>query len=95
MRHGAGTVELALRIDEPVGEAELTVADRGPGIPPGDEARIFERFHQADSARSGEGAGLGLAIASTIVEAHGGRLSVSNRDGGGARFGLHLPLLAG
>ena len=75
--------------------AALTIADRGPGIPPGDEQRIFERFHRADPARSGEGAGLGLAIATAIVAAHDGSLTAANRDEGGAAFRVELPLLVG
>jgi signal transduction histidine kinase len=97
LRHGAGDVEvgLALEAEAGSGRAVLTVADRGPGIPPGDEERIFERFHRADAARSGEGAGLGLAIAQTIVVTHDGRLSASNRADGGAIFRVDLPLLGG
>jgi two-component system OmpR family sensor kinase len=95
LRHGAGTVDIGVEADGASGHAVLTIADRGPGITPGDEQRIFERFHQADRARSGEGAGLGLAIATTIVEAHDGRLSAANRDGGGAIFRAEIPLLAG
>ncbi len=95
MRHGAGEVEIGLAVDQAGRRAELTVADRGPGIPSGDEERIFERFHQADGARSGDGAGLGLAIAATIVEAHDGRVSAEQRVGGGALFRVDLPLFAG
>ena len=94
LRHGDGDVELGLALETPSGRAVLTVADRGPGIPAGDEARIFERFHRADRARSGEGAGLGLAIAQTIVEAHDGSLTAANREGGGALFRVEMPLLA-
>jgi len=93
MLHGTGDVELALGVEGGSAWAVLTVADRGPGIPPGDEARIFERFHQADTARASDGAGLGLAIARAITDAHGGRLSAANRDGGGAVFRVELPLL--
>jgi signal transduction histidine kinase len=102
VRHGAGEVEVELGLmpgtgedDAAGGRAVLTVADRGPGLPPGDEDRIFERFHRADPARSGSGAGLGLAIARTIVEAHDGTIGAANRDGGGAIFRVELPLLAG
>jgi signal transduction histidine kinase len=93
LRHGSGDVELEVAVDTAAGRAVVTVADRGPGIVPGDEARIFERFHQADGARSGEGSGLGLAIASTIAVAHAGALTAANREGGGAIFRLELPLL--
>jgi two-component system OmpR family sensor kinase len=53
-------------------------------------ARVFERFFRADDAR-GTGAGLGLAIAKAIVEAHGGSIAVQSRPGQGTRFDLNLP----
>ncbi len=73
--------------------ATLRVEDQGPGIRPEDMPRIFERFWRADNAPAG-GTGLGLAIAHWIVEQHGGTISVSNRDGGGARFEVRLPVSA-
>jgi signal transduction histidine kinase len=91
VRHGTGDVEVSVVADG--GTVVLTVADRGPGIPPGDEERIFERFHRADPARSGGGAGLGLAIAATIVAGHAGTIEATNREGGGAVFGVRLPAL--
>ena len=93
IRHGAGDVEIGVVLEGR--SVVLSVADRGPGIAVGDELRIFERFHRADPARSGGGAGLGLAIAATIVTAHDGTISASNRDGGGAVFRVVLPVLAG
>ena len=68
----------------------VDVSDRGPGIPPGDEERVFERFHRA-AAPGVRGAGLGLPIARAIARVHGGRLSVAARGGGGATFRLELP----
>jgi len=70
----------------------IQVADRGPGIPPGDEQRIFEKFYRARSGNGSGGVGLGLTICRGIVEAHGGRLWVENRPGGGAVFRFTLPL---
>lgn len=82
-------IEIAARI----GDATVTVevADRGPGLPPGDEAKVFDKFHRGQPAR-GRGIGLGLAICRGIVEAHGGRISAENRPGGGAVFRFTLPL---
>jgi two-component system, OmpR family, sensor histidine kinase KdpD len=67
------------------------VADRGPGIPPGEEERIFEKFHRAGSM-VGSGVGLGLTICRGIVTAHGGRMWVENRIGGGAVFRFTIPI---
>ena len=77
------------------GEMLVTVSDTGTGIPIESQAHIFDRFYQADPARKGgekHGAGLGLAIASEIVQAHGGRISVRSRLGEGASFDVFLPL---
>jgi two-component system phosphate regulon sensor histidine kinase PhoR len=70
----------------------LTIADRGPGIPPADLPRIFERFYRADRSRTRDpgGTGLGLAIVRHLVELHGGQVSAANRPGGGAVFTLRL-----
>jgi signal transduction histidine kinase len=74
------------------GQPELFVSDTGPGIPLEHQARVFERFYRVDASRSREagGAGLGLAIARWISDAHGGVLSVES-DGSGSRFTLTLP----
>jgi signal transduction histidine kinase len=68
----------------------LTVDDDGPGVQPADLSRVFDRFWRAADAPEG-GSGLGLAIADWIVDRHGGRIGVSNRAGGGARFVVELP----
>ncbi|HEY2593946.1 MAG TPA: ATP-binding protein, partial [Chloroflexota bacterium] len=72
----------------------LQVDDSGEGIPPEHLARVFDRFHRVDRsrARSTGGAGLGLAIAHSLVAAHGGRIAVANRPGGGTRVSILLPL---
>jgi two-component system, OmpR family, sensor kinase len=72
--------------------ASLVVSDDGPGVAREDVERIFERFYQADPARSGEGAGLGLAIARWIAREHGGRVFAGNNPGGGAAFTVELPV---
>jgi two-component system OmpR family sensor kinase len=75
------------------GHAEIDVIDHGPGVPLEQRDRIFERFHRADPLRSRDqgGSGLGLSIASAVVTAHGGRISVADTPGGGATFRIELP----
>jgi two-component system sensor histidine kinase KdpD len=76
------------------GLAEITVRDHGPGIEPGQEERIFEKFQRGDHIGIG-GVGLGLPICRGIAEAHGGTLRAANAPDGGAAFELRLPLLSG
>jgi signal transduction histidine kinase len=75
------------------GQWLFDVADRGPGVPRAQRARIFERFTRLDSARSrGDGgAGLGLALSAAVARAHGGTLELVEADGPGARFRVRLP----
>ena len=73
-------------------EAVLTVSDTGPGVPPTEQSRIWERLYRGDSSRSQRGLGLGLSLVRVIVEAHGGRITQHNASGGGAVFELRLPL---
>ena len=70
----------------------VEVADRGPGLPPGEEERIFDKFYRVHPTDAG-GIGLGLTICRAIVEAHGGRIWAANRAGGGAVFYFTLPLV--
>ncbi len=84
-----GPIEVEARSSESA--VEVTVADRGPGLPPGDEERVFEKFYRGPTARGG-GVGLGLPICRGIVQAHGGSLAAENRPGGGASFRIRLPL---
>jgi len=69
----------------------ISVSDRGHGIPPESTERLFEKFYRGDDRKTG-GLGLGLSIARGLIEAHGGTLTVENRDGGGARFVIRLPV---
>jgi two-component system sensor histidine kinase KdpD len=73
-------------------EVLVEVADRGPGIPLGQETHIFEKFQRAEREDGSGGVGLGLAICRGIIAAHGGRIWAQNRDAGGASFRFTLPL---
>ena len=86
----AATIQLeAARHD---GAVTITVSDSGPGIPPDDLSRVFERFYRVDKSRSRPGGtGLGLAIVKHLVELHGGQAAAENRPQGGARFVITLP----
>jgi len=72
-------------------ELVISVSDRGPGFPVESVDRLFEKFYRGDGRKTG-GLGLGLSIARGFVEAHGGKLTAENRDGGGARFTIRLPV---
>jgi two-component system sensor histidine kinase KdpD len=69
----------------------VEVADRGPGFPPGDEAKLFDKFYRVRTEAAQRGVGLGLAICKAIVAAHGGTITATNRMGGGAVFRFVLP----
>jgi signal transduction histidine kinase len=78
------------------GHFNVTVVDTGPGIPPAEQSRIFEQFHQVDSSltKAKGGTGLGLAIAKQIVEMHGGRIWVESTVGKGSTFQMEIPTRA-
>ncbi len=85
----ATAIELTLRT---AGDrAIMTVADRGPGIATEHHERVFGRFERASDPRHHGGLGLGLYVTQQIVNAHGGDIRVSNRDGGGALLTVNLP----
>jgi two-component system sensor histidine kinase KdpD len=74
------------------GAVVVEVADRGPGLPPGEERLIFEKFQRSERSPSIRGAGLGLAICDGIVRAHGGRIWAESRPGGGVSIRFVLPI---
>jgi signal transduction histidine kinase len=77
-------------------DVEITLADRGIGIPPAEQARIFEPFYRAGEvvAAQTQGAGLGLSLVRRIVESHGGRVTVTSTHGRGSEFTVHLRAVA-
>jgi two-component system OmpR family sensor kinase len=89
---GGGTVHVDVTASD--GNCSIRVADTGPGIPPADQSRIFERFFRGDRARpqNAGGAGLGLPIARWIAEIHGGELRLEHSDVHGTSFVAVLPV---
>jgi two-component system osmolarity sensor histidine kinase EnvZ len=89
LRYAGEPVEIDARMDG--GRVIIEVLDRGPGIPDGEGERLKQPFTRLDPARSGRGgAGLGLAIVERVARAHGGRLELLSRPGGGLRARLSL-----
>jgi len=85
-----GRVSVQVESEKPV--ALLTVSDNGPGIPPDELPKIWDRLFRGDRSRTERGLGLGLSLVKAIVEAHGGRVEASSAVGQGARFTVRLPL---
>ena len=73
----------------------ITVRDTGPGVPAGEQEKIWQRLYRGDHSRSQRGLGLGLAVVKALAEAHGGRVSVANQPSGGAAFTVELPAETG
>ena len=71
---------------------KVTVADRGSGIPTGEEEKLFDKFYRLQRDGTQSGTGLGLAICKAIIIAHGGVIGASNRQNGGAQFFFLLPV---
>ena len=79
-------------IEVVVDAGAVTVLDRGPGIPAGDEDRVFDRFYRAEGARTRPGSGLGLSIVRDVATRNGGAVIAEPRPGGGAVVGFRLPV---
>jgi two-component system, OmpR family, sensor kinase len=92
--HTPPRTPVRLAIATEANEAVMTVSDEGPGISVEDRERVFERFWRADPARvrSRGGSGLGLSIVASLVQSHGGTVSVESEPGQGAAFIVRLPL---
>jgi signal transduction histidine kinase len=91
LRHTPSDGAVAVRVEPLQGEVRVAVEDTGEGLDGEARARMFERFWRGDRSRTSPGAGLGLAIARGLVEAHGGRIWAEDREGGGARVCFTLP----
>jgi two-component system phosphate regulon sensor histidine kinase PhoR len=87
-----GSVTISTKVDKK--SVIVSVSDTGIGISKEEIPHVFERFYKGDKARTGGGAGLGLAIAKHIVEAHGGNIWVHSEEGKGSTFGFSLPIYA-
>ncbi len=93
IKHSPPGSRVAVGLDDNAAEMRLWVEDSGPGIPPEEHGKIFERFYRRGSElrRETQGIGIGLTIVKHIVEAHGGRVTVRSAPGQGSRFTLELP----
>jgi signal transduction histidine kinase len=93
VRHSPPGGRVVLSAYERDAHVAIAVDDEGPGIPPAERTRVFERFHRVDAARAAKdgGTGLGLSIARGIVDLHGGSIAVEQAPGGGCRMVVELP----
>ncbi len=91
VNHSPEQADIRLEAAHEDGICRIRVIDSGPGIPPQDLARVFERFYRVDKSRTRPGTGLGLAIVKHLVELHGGAVEVANLPEGGAVFTLTFP----
>ena len=91
VKHSPRGATVQVRGERDDGAVVVRVRDAGSGLPQGAQARLFQRFYRGENALR-NGAGLGLAIAQAIAQAHGGTITATNVDGGGAEFAVRLPL---
>jgi two-component system phosphate regulon sensor histidine kinase PhoR len=94
LKYGASGKRVEVTLVRADAEAQLTVRDHGPGIPPEHLPRLTERFYRVDvtDSRAQGGTGLGLALVKHILNRHGGRLTIESKPGEGASFRMRLPL---
>lgn len=97
IKHSAAGQTVLVALEHPEGPSgpvvRVSVADQGPGIPPAEQEKIFERFYRRGSElrRETQGIGIGLSLVKHILEAHGGRVTVHSEPGQGSRFTLEIP----
>jgi two-component system OmpR family sensor kinase len=96
LQHTPDSADITVRVGTDVDDAILEVVDEGPGMSQQDALRIFERFYRTDSSRAriSGGSGLGLSIVDSLVNAHGGIVTVTTAPGQGCRFYVSLPRIA-
>ena len=84
---------MTIEVEEQSGFVIITVADTGVGIPPEEQAHVFERFYRVDRARARDtgGTGLGLAIVQQVVRLHGGEIMLKSSEKSGSTFVITLP----
>jgi signal transduction histidine kinase len=94
MKYSGDRREIALRLGRRNGEAVIEVTDHGIGIPPEEQARIFEKYYRVASRenQSIPGTGLGLTLVAQIVKAHNGRVDIRSAPGEGSTFSIRLPI---
>jgi signal transduction histidine kinase len=97
IKYGAGTGWIGVRANGGADGVDVTISDRGIGIAPADQERIFDPFYRASDVVSAQiqGAGLGLSLVKRIIEAHGGRIAVESEPGRGSAFTVTLPITHG
>ena len=97
LTHGGpdASVSVTLRLDDETDDVVLSVTDDGRGMPAAVAAQVFERFYREDASRSraSGGSGLGLAITKSLVDKHGGTITVDSEEGVGSTFTVRLPRL--
>ncbi len=92
LRYTSGDIDVYTGLDKDKDFAYIIVSDNGVGIPNADIERLFQPFTQGDTARGTEGSGLGLAIIKRIIDTHGGKILLSNKETGGLQAKILLPL---
>ena len=94
VKYSGDSREIAVRLEREDDSVTIAIRDRGIGIAPEEQRKIFERFHRVSTGlvHDVKGSGLGLSIVQHIVQAHRGRITVESEPGNGSTFTVHLPL---